>query len=227
MSEQNALALLQGAAKGIAKRVDDQTVASVLAAGDYLPYITITTGQSELVKEGKVEMGVVAVVVNQNPISLGKEPVMVVLAERTKAMRFGDNVLSYYNPTSPEFKKVMEDSNIPNSQAMAGMEFLVWIPSVGGPNGMFAGLFCASKSLKKEAATIRGFVDPPTQMVLKVYLAKNNKGSWHTASAAKSTAPIGNAPQPEELKKQLERFCNPVESTVEKAAAPAAAGRAR
>lgn len=206
-------------------KVTDEALAGLLKTGDFLPYISIMGSNSDAVKEGKIGMGRIAIVVNQTPIDLGAEAVMVVITERAKAMRFGDNILSYFDISSDEFKKVQADASIPNSQAMAGLEFLVWCPGAG-EDGMYAGLFCGSKSMKKEAPVIRKFLGGKA-MTLKVQLLSNARYKWHSGVAVPCTTPIGVSPDPQELKEQLEKFLNPKSSTVEKANAPAEGARAR
>lgn len=208
----NAIALPTGVQS---TSLTTQQAADLLKSGDYLAYVVVTTGNSTAVKEEKVKMGVVAVVVNQQYIELGKEVPMVVIAERPKAMRFGDTILSYFDMNSAEFKKVQEDAKIPNSQAAAGLEFLVWIPGVGD-NGMFAGLFCGNASMKKEAIQIRQYLGGKA-ISLKVKLAQNARYSWHTGVCAPHTSPIGSQPDPDELAEELKKFTNPKSSTVEKA----------
>lgn len=208
----NAIELPHGH-KGLA--VADSVASAVLKSGDYLPYLTVTGSNAEMVKDGKIGMGLLALVVNQVPIDLGKECVVVVLAERPKAMVFGTSVLSYFDVNSTEFKAIMSKASVPNSGALAGLEFLIWIPSVG-EQGTFAGLFCGNKTSKREAPAIRGYVGGKA-MTLKVNLIKGPKYSWFGFVSVPCTTPIASRPDPDELAKQINDFTNPKSSLVEKA----------
>lgn len=202
--------------------------AEELLKSQFLPRLQVCGSQSDCVKEGKINMGVYALVFDKERINdIGKEIDFVVLAFRPKALRIpkdGSNPLSYFNRESPEFKKVQAESGIQNSGCMFGLEFLVYIPN----EDEFATLFLGSQSARRESPALlaemkknpdgspRDFYGV-AKVTAKISLAKNNKGSWHVPKFFPCNTQLDGEPDPKRLTDEIQKFNNPPESAVEKA----------
>ncbi len=88
------------------KYATTEIVASMQSTTEYLPYIQLMGSMSSLVKKGQFPIGHFACFKGKDPIDLGDKFDGVVLGLRPKAMEFGEDLISVYNPENPEFKRI-------------------------------------------------------------------------------------------------------------------------
>jgi len=216
---------------------DDKTWGDVVAAGSFLPYISLYGGNSNACKENLIGIGRFGLVRQKDKIEdLTAEFNVLAIAWRYKAMQIGEGILSNYNPKSEAFQMIKEKSEIKDSGCMYGIEFLFWVPAL--PANCFATFYCNSKTSRREAQNIRPFcpcaeqpavpADPqtgfpgkpavpahgPLPMTLKATLIKTDKYRWHGPVATQCSTPFV-LPTLEEMMEQAKKFANPKESEVE------------
>lgn len=215
-------------------RFSPESILAVSGASGILPRFQVCGGNSEVVKEGKIPVGVFGLVMTkENIVDLGKTADIVLIAYRTKAIHMdkpNNRVLAYYNHESTQFKKIATESFQKDSNKMFGSEFLVWVPSypING-NGTFATFFFGSPTGRNEApgymALMKQGENPdgtgiykPTAATVKTRFIKNAKFSWHgTETPIPCSKPFDTTWDNEELTKTLELFLNPQDSVVEEA----------
>lgn len=211
---------------------DDKTWGDVVAAGSFLPYISLYGGNSNACKEGAIRIGHFGLVRQKDKIEdLTSSFNALAIAWRYKAMQIGDGIISNYNPKSDAFLTIKEKSEIKDSGCMYGIEFLFWVPEL--PARCFATYYCNSKTSRREAQNIRPFCprpanlqlitpefpngDPgqgPQPLTLKTNLIKTEKYTWHGPVATQCSIQFA-LPTVEEIIEQATKFANPKESEVE------------
>lgn len=206
----------------VPQKYDDDVFGDIAKSGDFLPRVQVMGGNSGLVKQEKIPIGVYALVHNKDKFeSLTKEFDCFVLAWRPKAMDTnGDQPLSVFNHESEQFKKIQEASGGQDSGCMYGPEFLIYIK---GAN-CFATFFFSSKSARRESPSMQGRLGKAA--TCKIKLIEGRKYSWHSPVIVPCTTPF-DPPAPDELKEQVEKFNNPSESEVETVDAKEGASRER
>lgn len=206
----------------VPQKYEDDVFDDLAKSGDFLPRVQVMGGNSSLVKTEQIPIGVYALVHNKDKFdNLTKEFDCFVLSWRPKAMDTnGDQPLSVFNHESEQFKKICEASSGQDSGCMYGPEFLVYLK---GAN-CFATFFFSSKSARRESPSMKGRLGKAA--TCKIKLIESRKYSWHSPVIVPCTTPF-DAPDPEALKEQLEKFNNPPESEVETVDATEGAGRER
>lgn len=206
-----------------ANRYASEDVFGAITSAAFLPRLQLMSSNSDIVKEGKLGIGRWALLrSNDNFIDLSPEVNVFVLAWRAKALEIGDQVMSFYDPKSEDFKKVMVKSEQPNSGCLYGPEFLVYIPS----ENAFASLFMASKTARREAPNVKAILETKEKKAtLKVRLIKNTQYSWHgpVATICSQQLPL---PDLDAARDQITRFNNPPQTEAEEVA-PETADRER
>jgi hypothetical protein len=225
MTETNELALNVPAGKyGVSDFLD------VSKGGDWLPRLNVMTGNSTLVQEGKMNVGRYALIINKDTFKdLGPEVEGLAIAFRPRAMRTTvEPPQSFYDPKSPEFEKVREESAIKDSGSVYGPEFLIWLPN----EEMFCTMLFGSISSRREApqlfALMKGDDDVirPAKATFATRFIETKKYKWHAPRILPYTGPMTNPPEQEELLKVIEKFNSPVDTQVERVE-PAQGGRER
>lgn len=207
---------------------DDKAWGDVVAAGSFLPYISLYGGNSNACKENLIGIGRYGLVRQKDKIEdLTDEFNVLALAWRYKAMQIGEGILSNYNPKSELFLSIKEKSETKDSGCMYGIEFLFWVPDL--PANCFATFYCNSKTSRREAQNIRPFCPAPEQMkadstivpahgplqmTLKTTLIKKGTYRWHGPVATQCSTQF-TLPSMEDMMEQAKRFANPKESEVE------------
>lgn len=202
-------------------RQDNAAVLSLTSNAEFLPRLQCCGGNSDLAKEGKIPMGNLALVYNKDrAVDLGKEVDALLISYRAKAMRLLDGQpMEYYDKDSEVFKKVMSDSETPDSGCMFGVEFLIWLPD----SNVLCTHHMGSASGRREATALIDIMNKTGQpriapATLGVKFIKTKKFSWHTMTATACNTAFGTAPDRAELMKVLSKFNNPKDSVeVEKA----------
>lgn len=195
----------------ISKYGSDGDFAAVSSTFQFLPRLQLFGSNSDFVKRGRIPMAHYGLVTQKETVEdMGPEVDMVPVSWRPKAMRItNDQPLSYYNPQSEDFQKVQKDSEQPNSGCMFGPEFLVWLPVLK----KFASFFMSSKTARNRAQEVRALMG--CGATLGVQLIETAKYTWHGPTIRPCSAEFDNLPDADELKKQVDTFNNPSESTIE------------
>jgi len=206
MPEENAMIPAE-VAGGLAK-YDDSVFKETTKSGDYLPRLQLMTSASDKCKSGEFPINHYALIRDQNYDDVGEAVDLLVVTWRPKALEIGDEVISVFDPESPEFKRIQEKSGEKDSGCMYGPEYLVYLPSAK----VFATFFCGSKSARREAPTIQNKLGKPA--TLKAKKIETKKYTWYAPSCTACSTPF-ETPDIEDLKKAVEKFNNPPANTVE------------
>lgn len=184
---------------------------NAVASASYLPRLTLYGANSEAVKEAKIPMAHYGLARSKDQIDdLTKEVVVVVIAWRPKALDMsGDPIISNYNPSSLEFKRISLKSGEKNSGCMYGPEFLVYVPAAKA----FATFFFGSKTARREAPNMKGLMG--CAALCKAQLIKTTDYSWHGPVITPCSQSV-ELPDPESVREEAQKFNNPPESEIEK-----------
>lgn len=190
--------------------------------GGFLPYMCLGTGQSKVVKKGKLGLLSYGVCKSEDDvIDLGKTAHVWALGWRPKAMDFnGDTPQSYFDPNTDIFKATQAGSFAKDSNKMYGAEFLLFVPAAykaGEENSGWCTLFMGSKTARNEARNIHvglpnaetGQVPRPLALTSK--LIETKEYAWNAIVSNISTQEL-ELPSIEDFQAQLEKFMNPVDS---------------
>ena len=193
---------------------DEKALAAMMKTGDYLPRFTLYASSSKAVKQDKIQQGRFGIEKDKQITDLGKEVDVIVCAVRPCAIRIltaQNKVLSYYDYKSPQFQEiqVIAEGGDKKSGCLFGPQFLLWVPvaqefvlyHMNNPTGRRAAP--ELKGLLKQAATI------------KSKLIESGGNSWHGPDIVPCSTPISVLPDKDEFDKQIEKFKNPKEATVE------------
>lgn len=205
---------------GLQKYDDKAFELATRSSNAYLDRIQLMTSNSEVCKAGEFPVNHYALIVGQSHKDIGKELDAIILAWRPKAVEFGDNPVTIYDPESDAFIEIAERSAEKDSNCMYGIEFLLWLPNIG--EGKFATFFAGSKSARKEAENIKQFTGHGVTFISKKI--ETAKYTWFIATVRECSS-ITNVPTSEQYLPVVEAFNNPPENQVE--AAPADSGRER
>ncbi len=208
--------------KGGAVALDDDAFKAATKSGDYLPRLQLLTANSNICKSGEFPINHFAIVRDQNNQDIGETVDIIVVAWRAKAIEIGEMILTSYDPKDDTFATIQDKADEKDSGCMFGPEFLVWVPVAE----TFATFFMASKSMRREAPSVRGFLKKAA--TLKPQKIETPKYTWFSPTVHPCTSVLA-PPDKDELLKEYEKFMNPPPPTVEKAPEPdkGKTGRAR
>jgi len=211
MSQDNSLVPLE---VGVSKYGTDDAFSELATASNFLPRLQLFGANSDLVKKGKFPMAHWGLVTQKDQADdLGETVDLIPVTWRPKAMRIdggeGGNPIAFYNPKSPEFVQVQQDSEKPNSGCMFGLEFLCYVPSVR----RFASYFMSSKTSRRQAPEMRALLRQGA--TLKITLIETSQYSWHGPIVTKFHGTFSDLPSKEEFVKQADAFNNPDESSTD------------
>lgn len=144
---------------------------------------------------------------------LGEELDVMPLALRVKALQIdGNDIITVYDHTSPEYQRIAEQSVIKDSGCMYGPEFLLWIPDAV----TFATFFLSSPSARGEAPSLLNLLKERSGATLKWRLAKNKKNqSWEVPIAIACSSWAYSLPL-DQIAEQVNKFLNPPKDEREK-----------
>jgi len=216
--------------QSMAKYATDDAFNALAKSNDFLPRFALYGSNSNACKKAQIGIGHYGYTEGDNIIDCGAEVRCYVVSLRLKAMRItNDKVEAYFNPDHPEFKRIKAESNIKDTGALCGPEFLLWLPE----QKVFVTFFMANKTMRREAPIVRSYMpsaESPNAkpMTLKVQLIEKGTYLWHGPIVTGCSIPLA-APDPETLVTELEKFNNPPEPKDEAAGASEkqATGRAR
>lgn len=208
------------------KYSDEKHFAEIASGASFFPRVQLFGGNSNLCKKGKINVGTYGLVrSDKNEVEgLTAEFSCVVLGWRPRAMQIEDDntVHTYYNPSSPDFKRVKDkaDSGEKDTGCMYGPEFLMWLPSVNP--SCFATFFCSNPTARREAPTLKAMIGRAS--TFKAVYIESKKFSWHGPKFVPCSAPMTIPPR-EEIVAALNKFNNPPETAEEKVDAETDADR--
>lgn len=194
-------------AEGEGKYASDSALEVVTKVGDYLPYVQLMGGNSLEVKKGEFPMGHFCLRKSKsNLVDLSEEVVLFVIAVRSKAMQFTPEVLSFFDHTSEEFKKIQREADDANSGKGFGPEFLVWLPDADA----FATYFMGNKTGRNEAPNLVGPLKAkgPFVCLQVATLIETSEYAWHGPRTKAYDVEIKRPPL-EQFKVELTKFNNP------------------
>jgi len=194
------------------------SMAEVGAVGrDFLPYLQLYTGQSDLVKEGKIGLNEYGITVNKNTTSLGKSVIAVPILWRAKALdvKSHEKPVSFYNQKSEQFIDIMRRADAsPNSGCMYGPEFLYYLPGAK----TFATMMFGTKSSRNVAPHVRALLPKGSAlraMLLDSELASNETHKWQIPRVGPSDQ-MFEPPPADVLQAVCESFLKPQDSVIPK-----------
>jgi len=160
---------------GDIQKHDEAEFMALAAAGQaYLPRIQVGGSTSNVVKENKLPMGHWGLLSGDTVTDLGESVDCLVLSWQPKAMDVsGDPIITSTNQHSETYKAIQAKSTVPDSGCMWGPEYLVYLPE----EEVFASLFLASKTARREASNIQALLGRGA--TLKIQYIKKLKYSWH------------------------------------------------
>lgn len=210
---------------------DNKQFQAVSQDKKYLPYLTLMSFNSDAFKSNpeKIKVGNWYLVTGKDVMELiGPEFDAAVLAWRPKAVRIGDEVLSYFHPENDEFQKIKDTAL--NTQGLSGCmfgpEYLLWM----GNRQQFVTMYLSSTTARNEAPKIQQILDTTKLVTTGIQLLENKKKGykWHGPSFRPCSAPLASRPdQDEKFADVYKEFLTPKDAQVEAAPAEAAGGRAR
>jgi len=170
------------------------------------------TASSAAITSGFIGSGRFGVPLAKDKIEdLGNSVDCLPVAWRFKAMKFGEAVISVYNPQSKQFKDIQNTADeVPDSGCSYGLEFLVWLPSLK----QFVTYFMNSKTSRLVAPEVKDRLGTP--ITIRSNLIKKGSRQWHGPVVSICSTPF-EAPNQEDLLTNATKFANPKESEVEEA----------
>lgn len=196
---------------------DAKALSTIVGAG-FMPYIILASGSSNVCKEGKVPVGVYALMKGKEPVNLGKSFIAWFIHWRPRAMRMdkaaGNH--SYYQIENPEFQKIVATANsgVKLSGCMYGPEILVWLFE----QNMFATMFWSNPTMRNEYANLAPMQGEVVTFSADLIVTPDYK--WHGPKVALCQSPPANMPDRDDFKITLDRFNNPPVTEIEKVEEP-------
>jgi hypothetical protein len=211
---------------GIAQPSEEQekALSELTQAGDYLPQLRVFGSESGIVKEGLFPMGHFGLYFQKDKIlDLTEQVDVVVVAYRPRAsiMMSDDQPINYFDHTTDNFNDVTSKAKAKVQGYLAGLEYMLWIPSVNH----FAIFFMGNTTLRRESSNVKARVGKAA--TLKIKLIKSKQYTWHGCETLGCDAPL-EVPPPEQIKEVYDtKFANPKDSEVDVAGAGEDEARAR
>jgi hypothetical protein len=185
---------------------DDFDAAS--GSGDYLRRLQVMTGNSDLVKQEKMQLGTFALISQGEGEQLGKEVDLLLCAWRNKAMDINPDIpVIVYNRHHELWDDIKNRSFGQNSGCMYGNEFLCYMPEVNE----YVTFYCGSKTLRNEAPKIVRFLPDggvgACTLFVKLINPTNSPHSWHSAAVKECVTEISISDD-DHFRKVVESFYN-------------------
>lgn len=177
----------------------------VASAFGYLPRLTHYTDASNLVKRREITVGFYLVTGKDDRTPLGEDVDVVPIAWRFKALETvpGQKPRSTTDPNSDLFKEIASRSTQTNSNCQAGIEYLIWIPSIS----KFATYLMGNKTALKEAAKIKPLIGCATS--IKTHTYENDQHVWMGPKVLEASVPPSSLPDAGLMKETVDKFLNP------------------
>ena len=198
---------------------------------DYLGRLQLYSSNKE-VKKGLIKPGHFGIPESKEEVFDLTETIdLLILARRPKAVDFSDleAIIETYDTTSEEFQRIAEESKVKDANCMYGVSLLVYERTTG----RFLEFFCASKSARKGAKSLYGYMPltaadvkaralkdekphGPIPVTLKSRYVEKGDYSWHVFDVSKCSTPFKDVPDIKVIGNEMTKFANPVTSSVEK-----------
>lgn len=203
---------------------DEEKVFGELAeAKSFMPRLQMMQALSAQVSSDEAKKGEWLFIRSKESFTnLGTEFNFIPLSWRHKALEFGDEVRAFYDITSPDFLRVKAAAETPNNGAVAGPEFLLWIPELAS----YCTYHLTSMTSQGQAKALRGLIGSGAQLKSKQVINKKKQAYY----VPECNAFGGDLSLPDEadLMATVAAFRSPKSSEIEAAeTSEADAGRAR
>ena len=220
----NALATVDFNQLPSVSAVSEAAFEEMSRGGDFLPRVQLVT-KGKYVDKGLIKPGHYGIPVSADEITdLGDSIDILPLAIRPKAIDMSDKpVVSVYDETDPEFKRIAAQSSVQTSGCQYGLSFLV----IERSTGKFLELFFGSKSHRPEAkkvypklplsqqdidrkaaggADVTG-MEPhgPIPVTLKAKYIER-EFSWHVPVVLDCSTPFTKLPLTERIVAEIQKF---------------------
>ena len=138
------------------KPVDEETALSLTKTGDYLPQIRVYGSSNDIVKEGNFPMGHFGLYKNKDNIEdLGEQFDALNITARPRAgIVAGEKPISFYDMESAEFKDMYNRAMNKEQGYMAGLEYLLWLPTFE----CFGLFWMGNPTLRRESEKVKALV---------------------------------------------------------------------
>lgn len=205
---------------GGVSKYDDAVFKEATKTGDWLQRLQLMTSNSAKCKSAEFPVNHYALVDGSNLIDVGKDVDVLIISWRPKAIEMGEEIITVFDPTTPEFARIQAKSDEKDSGCMFGIEFLVWVPV----QKVFATFFLGSKSSRREAAAVKALCR--NAATLKSHLIETKKFSWQSPCVTACSNKL-EMPDMDKLEKENEKFINPPVSETQTADAAEAKATSR
>lgn len=182
---------------------EDFAIASTSGA-EFLPRIQLMSSNSEKCKAGEFPVNNFALIDGEEYKDIGKEVDAVLITRRPKAIEFGEQPLSSYDPRSELFESISARAAEKDSGCMYGTEYLLWLPA----QKVFATFFYGSASARRECKTVNQFVGHG--VTFKAKKISTAKYTWFIPTCVECTSLTSNdLPEEDKINSETDRFINP------------------
>lgn len=182
-----------------------------VASTKYLPRVSLMGSNSKPVVEGKATVGKYMLIKDSNSfLDMTNEFNALILAWRPLAMRLdGDNIITEFDPQSEVFKKIMADSETPDSGCMWGPDFLLALPNLG-----CATYFASSKTSRREAQNAMPILKGTRMATFRSHLISGAKFKWWgpLIGVCSVKEAFVNMPDQATIDSEFAKFINPDKS---------------
>ena len=204
MSEENAVVKL--GELGLSTEVD-RTAFDAMVESKFLPRLQLMTSSSKQVKSGEFPMNHYALVRGQDFRDLGETVDVLIVSWRSKAIDMsGDEIISVFDQTNPEFARIKAKSEVKDSQCMYGPDYLILLPE----DKTFCTFLMGSASARNEAGLMQDHLGG--MATLGSQPLSNKRYSWQAPKVMECTAePLFDPETVERLRAVKEDFDNPPE----------------
>lgn len=190
---------------------------AVTSSGNYLNRIQLCGSSSKLTKQSIVGMGVYAYVISADKAEdLGNKVPVVVLARRIKALRMVSKKVEAvsFDPSTAIFKEIEAQGQkgaLPKDSptvAMYGPEFLLYIPSARGGEGVCATYHLSNPTGRKQGGEFSNYVGKPATLGVRFIDPPGSTFSWHGPTIGPCSKAIV-LPTDGSIEKAMRLFLNP------------------
>jgi len=194
----------------VVQKSDDAVALAIASSKGFIGRLQLMTSSSDPCKDGKFPVNHFAIVEgSDNFTDMGETVKVKVLAHRAMALEWGDETTVCYDPKiiegkpTGEFLRIMQksDGGI-GSNAMYGVQFLVWSPAVK----RFLTFFCGSPTLRNEVGNFLKNMNKSSVLVAK--RISNKKHTWFGVAIQKCSEELAD-PDTKKLVETVTTFLNP------------------
>lgn len=233
-SEEEARDLIP-ASTDIAER-ESGDIDALTRTSDFLPQMRVYGSESTIVKKKLFPIGHFGLYFSPEKIlDLGEQVDCLVIDWRPRAsLVSGDTPITFFGKFnvdgkegekweySKEFMAVKDKAMAKSKGYLAGLEYLIWFPTVG----KFGLFLMGNPTLRRESPNVKALTRKACTLKIKFIEPKGSSYSWHGCSAFPCSTPF-DIPDEETLKVEIKKFRDPKDSEVEFVDGGQEVGRAR